>query len=55
LLRHDPVAAESLLLEAAPLTPLYFNSKIFLVSPRVHGWREDGLWSPDFTAVSLTP
>ena len=55
LLRNDPVAAESILLESAPLTPVYFNSKIFLMSPRVHGWREDGLWSPDFTAVSLTP
>ena len=55
MLRNDPITAESLLLESAPLTPVYFNSKIFLMSPRVHGWHEDGLWSPDFPAVSLTP
>jgi oligopeptide transport system substrate-binding protein len=54
LARGDTRAAETELLTAAPLTPLYFNNKIFLVSPRVQGWREDGLWSPDFTAVSLS-
>ena len=53
--RNDPVAAETALLESAPLTPVYFNSKIFLMSPRVRGWHEDGLWSVDFTAVSLAP
>ena len=55
LVRNDPVAAETALLESAPLTPVYFNSKIFLMSPRVRGWHEDGLWSVDFTAVSLAP
>jgi oligopeptide transport system substrate-binding protein len=45
--------AENLLLTAAPLTPIYFNSKIWLMSPRVRGWQEDGLWSRCYQGVSL--
>ncbi len=30
--------AEALLLEAAPLVPLYYNSHIFLLQPSVKGW-----------------
>lgn len=37
--------AERVLLDAAPLTPIYFNPKIWLMSSRVRGWEEDGLWS----------
>ena len=47
------LAAETRLLEAAPLTPLYFNSKIWLMSPRVRGWQEDGLWSRTYHQVYL--
>ncbi len=55
LTRSDFVSAENELLTAAAVTPLYFNIKTFLLSPRVKGWREDGLWSPDFSAISVAP
>ncbi len=48
-------SAESLLLSESPLAPLYFNTRTWLMSPRVHGWREDPLWTRDYTAISLTP
>lgn len=44
---------EQLLLNNAPLTPVYFNTKIWLMSPRVHGWQEDGLWTRCFQTISL--
>ncbi|MEI6465518.1 MAG: hypothetical protein WCQ89_12405, partial [Verrucomicrobiota bacterium] len=53
LIRGDIAAAERRLLEAVPLTPLYFNTKIWLMSPRVHGWAEDGLWSRSYEQVFL--
>jgi oligopeptide transport system substrate-binding protein len=45
--------AESLLLSATPVTPLYFNTKIFLLQPRVRGWHEDGLWARTYEGISL--
>lgn len=39
------LSVERHLLNAAPLTPVYFNTKIWLMSPRVRGWQEDGLWT----------
>ncbi len=36
--------AETQFLADSPVTPLYFNTKIWLMSPRVRGWWEDGLW-----------
>ncbi len=48
-------AAETLLLAAAPVAPLYFNTKNWLMSPRVRGWREDALWTRDYTGVFLDP
>lgn len=53
LARGDTPAAERRLLDAAPLTPLYFNPKIWLMSPRVHGWQEDGLWSRCYQQIFL--
>ncbi|MGH7958178.1 MAG: ABC transporter substrate-binding protein, partial [Opitutaceae bacterium] len=47
------LAAENLLLEAAPVTPVYFNTKIWLMSPRVRGWQEDGLWTRCYQDVYL--
>ncbi|HVU24895.1 MAG TPA: peptide ABC transporter substrate-binding protein [Opitutus sp.] len=47
--------AESELLGAAPIAPLYFNVKHCLMSPRVHGWREDALWTRDYLGVSVDP
>jgi oligopeptide transport system substrate-binding protein len=47
------LAAEQRLLERAPITPLYFNTKIWLMSPRVRGWQEDGLWARSYQNVYL--
>ncbi len=46
-------SAEALLAASAPVAPLYYNSKTWLMSPRVHHWREDALWQRDYSAVSL--
>ncbi len=43
--------AEDRLLAEAPVTPLYFNTKLWLMSPRVRGWQEDGLWSRCYQQV----
>lgn len=45
--------AEERLLAAAAVTPLYFNVKRWLMSPRVRGWQEDGLWARSYTQLSL--
>lgn len=53
---HEAAAlarAESLLLEAAPIAPLYFNNRSWLMSPRVHGWAEDELWTRRYQDVYL--
>jgi oligopeptide transport system substrate-binding protein len=47
------LAAEQHLLGSAPVTPVYFNTKIWLMSPRVRGWQEDGLWSRCYHDVYL--
>jgi oligopeptide transport system substrate-binding protein len=49
---QDPsrlVDAEARLLRSAAITPLYFNAKNWLMSPRVRGWQEDGLWARSYT------
>jgi len=46
--------AENRLLEAAPVAPLYFNTKVWLMSPRVRGWMEDGLWSRTYHEIYLS-
>lgn len=38
-------AAESRLLIEAPLAPVYFNSKNWVMGTYVHGWHEDALWT----------
>lgn len=45
--------AEAHLLREAVVSPLYFNTRIWLMSPRVRGWREDGLWSRSYHTLSL--
>jgi oligopeptide transport system substrate-binding protein len=45
--------AETLLLQAAPVAPIYFNAKNWLMSPRVRGWQEDAVWTRFFQNVSL--
>jgi oligopeptide transport system substrate-binding protein len=50
----DLLAAEVLLLERAPVAPLYFNTRNWLMSPRVHGWQDDALWTRYYTGVWLS-
>ena len=47
------LAAEQQLLKSAPVTPVYFNTKIWMMSPRVRGWQEDGLWTRCYQNVYL--
>jgi oligopeptide transport system substrate-binding protein len=47
--------AEALLVREAPIAPLYFNTRLWLQSPRVQNWREDPWWNRDYTQVSLRP
>jgi len=47
--------AESRLLGAAPVAPLYFNTRNWLMSARVHGWQEDLLWNRAYAGISLDP
>lgn len=47
-------AAENLLLESAAIAPLYFNTKNWLMAPRVRGWQEDALWTRFYTDLSTT-
>ncbi len=46
--------AEALLLNEAAVAPLYFNTRNFLVYPRVKGWREDALWNRFYLDVRLS-
>jgi oligopeptide transport system substrate-binding protein len=45
--------AENLLLESAPIAPLYFNTKNWLMRPAVHGWKEDALWARTYQDIYL--
>lgn len=45
--------AESRLLTALPVIPLYFNTKNFLLRPTVRGWKEDALWTRYYDHLSL--
>jgi len=53
LAEGDVAGAERLLLAAAPVAPLYFNTHNWLMSPRVQGWQEDALWSRSYLHVYL--
>lgn len=46
-------AAEDRLLDEAAVAPLYFNTKIWLMSPRLRGWQEDGLWARCYQGISF--
>jgi len=46
-------AAESRLLEAQPLAPLYFNTQNWLMRPWVHGWAQDALWNRYYPGLWL--
>lgn len=47
------VDAERRLIEAGAIAPLYFNTKNWLMSPRVQGWQEDAFWTRDYRNVRL--
>jgi oligopeptide transport system substrate-binding protein len=49
----DLPQAETRLLDALPVIPLYFNTKNFLLRPTVRGWKEDALWTRYYDDVSL--
>lgn len=52
--RHRRLAAaEHLLLEARAVSPLYFNTRNYLVAPLVEGWREDALWNRYYSGVRV--
>jgi oligopeptide transport system substrate-binding protein len=44
---------ETRILRDAPIAPVYFNTKIWMMSPRVRGWHEDGLWTRCYHDVYL--
>lgn len=43
--------ASAHLILAAPVAPLYYNTKIWLMNPKLRGWQEDGLWSRTYQGV----
>ena len=49
------LTAERRLLNQMPLTPLYYNTRNYLVNARVRNWREDGLWTRYYKLVRLGP
>ena len=50
---NDIVAAEAILVREAVVAPIYFNAQNWLMSPQVHGWQQDALWSRDYNDVWL--
>ncbi len=46
---------EGILREEAPLLPLYYYNRTRLVSPRVHGWRDNNTGVIDWRNVSVGP
>ncbi len=47
--------AEALLLDDAPIAPLYFNTHVYLVHPAVKGWNPSPLDKLDYQDVRLEP
>jgi oligopeptide transport system substrate-binding protein len=47
--------AEALMLDAAPIAPIYHNTHVYLVQPAVKGWRPTPLDQLDLKNVSLEP
>lgn len=45
--------AETLLLDAAPIAPLYYNTHVYLIQPVVKGWAPTSLDSLEYDHVSL--
>jgi oligopeptide transport system substrate-binding protein len=47
--------AESLVLQAAPIAPVYFNSRVHLLHPSVQGWHPTPMDHVDYRYLSLHP
>ncbi|MBA3849735.1 MAG: peptide ABC transporter substrate-binding protein [Opitutus sp.] len=47
--------AEALMLDAAPIIPIYFNTHVYLLSPSVRGWKPSPMDHIDYRHVSLAP
>jgi oligopeptide transport system substrate-binding protein len=47
--------AETLVLDAAPFAPVYFNTHIYLLHPAVRGWQPSPMDHLDYRHVSLAP
>jgi oligopeptide transport system substrate-binding protein len=45
--------AEVRLLAELPVIPLYFNAQNFLISPKVHGWRTDQMWTRFYRQLTV--
>lgn len=54
--RADILArAESLVLDAAPIIPVYFNTHVYLLHPMVSGWHPTPMDHTDYRSVDLQP
>jgi oligopeptide transport system substrate-binding protein len=40
-------------LDAAPIIPVYFNTKVYLLHPDVRGWQPTPMDHADYRTVSL--
>jgi len=47
--------AESLVLDEAPIVPVYFNTHVYLLHPAVKGWQPTPMDHTDYRYVSLQP
>jgi oligopeptide transport system substrate-binding protein len=47
--------AEALVLDAAPIAPIYFNTHIYLLNPAVKGWQPTPMDHSDYRYVRLEP
>jgi oligopeptide transport system substrate-binding protein len=47
--------AESLVLEAAPIVPIFFNTHVYLLHPAVKGWQPTPMEHSDYRYVTLQP
>lgn len=47
--------AERLVLEAAPIVPIFFNTHVYLLHPAVRGWQPTPMEHSDYRYVSLVP
>lgn len=46
---------EAMVLQAAPIVPIYFNTHVYLLSPSVKGWQPTPMDHIDFKYVGLEP